>query len=118
MPAPFRPVLRTVTIASGQTVSDAERCDDATIVGIVTPAALTGIAFTFQVSADSTNGTDGTFVPLRATPGGAALSFTVAAAGAYQVDPVNFMAWKWVKVVSGSAEAADRVIALIVRPVA
>jgi hypothetical protein len=80
--------------------------------------AQTGIAFTFQVSADSTNGTDGTFVPLRATPGGAALSFTVAAAGAYQVDPVNFMAWKWVKVVSGSAEGADRVIALIVRPIA
>lgn len=53
-----------VTIASGQTVSGAAMLGGACLVGLITPAALTGTAITFQASADGS-----TYVPLHATGG-------------------------------------------------
>ena len=42
----------TVTIANGQTVSNGINLNEQQVVGLVTPAALTGVAITFQASHD------------------------------------------------------------------
>lgn len=99
----------TVTIASGGTASGAARLDRAVPVGLITPAALTGTALTFQASADGT-----TYVPVYTTAG-AAVSATVAASRYVPLDPATFRGALYLKVVSGSAEAADRAITLIVQ---
>lgn len=97
------------SIASGGTTSQAIGLPGLTLLGIQTPAALTGTALTFQVSHDGN-----TWVPLyddAATP--AEISLTVTTSRAYSLDPSKFAAWEWIKVVSGSAEAAARQIYLL-----
>lgn len=110
--APLRPVPRTTTILSGATASAAVQLEEASICGIRTPAALTGVALTFTCS--DTAG--GTFDPVM-TAAGAAYTLTVAASRYTVADPLVFLGVKWVKVVSGSAEGADRIITLYVRNV-
>lgn len=100
---------RTVTIASGQTVSGAVSLGGASLVGIITPAALTGTTLTFQASADGT-----TYVPVYTTAGVAA-SVTVAASRYTAVPPTTIPGAPYLKVVSGSAEGADRTITLVVQ---
>ena len=102
----------TATIAEGDTVSGAVSLVGVTILGLITPAALTGTALTFQVSASAA----GAYVPLHDATG-AAVSVTVAASRAYYLSPAIFAVWRAVKVVSGSAEAADRTITLLTGPV-
>jgi hypothetical protein len=99
------------SILSGQTVGVAVSLAGVSILGIVTPAALTGTTITFQVSADGT-----TYVPLYDGTN-TLVSFTVAVSRGYYLDPIIFASWRFVKLVSGAAEAADRVITLLVRPV-
>ncbi len=105
----FTPPTRTVTIANSATVSDAEATGMAgvTIVGIITAASLTGTSFTFQVSMDNS-----TFVALEDSTG-AAVTVTVESSRAYYVDPIIFLAWNYVKVVSGSAESGGDTITLV-----
>jgi hypothetical protein len=105
------PARRTVTIANGQTTSDALDCINGTVVGILTPAALTGTAFTFSVSADGV-----TYATLYDSSG-AAVSFTVAASRYVYVDPAIFAGLRYVKVISGSSEGAQRIITLVLRAV-
>jgi hypothetical protein len=105
----------TATIALSGTVSDAVALEGSMVpVGILTPAALTGTAMTFQGSLDG--------VTYRAVNnvGGSALTITVAAAKAIGFDAGTatcLMAWKYIKLVSGSAEAAERAITVVLRPV-
>jgi hypothetical protein len=105
------PSVRTVTIANGQTTSDALDCINGTVVGILTPAALTGTAFTFSVSADGV-----TYNTLY-SDAGTAVSVTVAASRYIYLDPTVFAGVRYVKVISGSAEGAQRIITLVLRPV-
>lgn len=100
-----------VTIASGQTVStSASLFLNGGIAGaILTPAALTGTALTFQVSYDNV-----TFTPLYAT-GGTAVSYTVGTSRAIPLDPAVFGSFPYLKLVSGSAEGADRTLTILVR---
>jgi hypothetical protein len=106
-------VVTTVTIAASGTVSGATfDLSDFSIVGVVTPSALTGTALTFQVSVDGS-----TFVLLQQASGAYSLA-SVAASRAIAVDPDMFRAWRYAKVVSGSAEAAERVITLVLDRVA
>lgn len=100
-----------ITIANSTTISAAVSLIGVSILGIVTPAALTGTAITFQVSADGS-----TYVPLYDSTN-TQVSVTVAASRGYYLDPAIFAAWRYAKVVSGSAEAADRTFTLLVRPV-
>jgi hypothetical protein len=97
---------QTVKIASGGTQSGAVHIADAVFIGIVTPAALTGTAFTFKVSDEK----DGIYNDLYV--GGTQLSITVAANRAIDLGPnrAALAPWKWMKIVSGSAEAVERTI--------
>ncbi len=99
----------TVTIASGQTVSNGVDIHDAVVVGIITPAALTGVALTFQGSHDNVTYKAVTKVD------GTAYTVTVAASK-YVVIPSNDLGgMRFLKVVSGTAELADRDIILVLR---
>ena len=105
----------TVTILSGATVSDAADFHSTTFSGIVMPQAFTGTTLTFQVSHD------GVLYQLLYGPTGSAVSMTVAGATpartySFTADIANELShWRWVKVVSGSAEGADRSVILWAR---
>jgi len=105
--------LSTVTIANGQTVSDALDLSRAgfSLVGIVTPAALTGATFTFQASAD------GVTYNAVYDKTGALVSVTVAASRYVVLAPADFAGIAYLKVVSGSTEGGARTIGLVARPV-
>jgi hypothetical protein len=101
----------TVTIAESGTVSTAADLVGARLVAIITPGTLTGTAMTFQGSVDNS-----TFVAVH-NDLGAAISATVAASRYIVLDPADFAGIRYIKVVSGSAEAAARTITLVARPV-
>jgi hypothetical protein len=103
----------TATIANGATVSDEmDLTSGRSLVAIQTPAALTGTALTF--TACSTSG--GTFVPVYDTSGNA-VSVTVSTSRYIPLTPASFVGIRYLKVVSGSAEAAARSITLYTREV-
>jgi len=104
-------IIKTTTIANGQTASSEVDLEGFVLVGFETPAALTGTAMTFTVASAAA----GTHKALK-TSGGSALSFTVAASGYYSVDPVNFWGVRILKLVSGSAEGAERTLTLHLMP--
>ncbi len=97
----------TATIASGQTKTGSIEISGAAFVGLVMPAAFTGTSITFEVSADGT-----TFQALY-DEFNTQVSVTVAASRTYDL-PATLTTYGFMKVVSGSAEGADRslVIAL------
>jgi hypothetical protein len=99
---------KALVIANGQQSSGAGDLTGFTLCGFFTPAALTGTTLTFEVS----TAVDGTFVPLKSTTSGTALSYTVAASGYYAVDPKDFYGVQFLKVKSGSAEGAARTVTL------
>ena len=101
----------SVTIANGQTTSTAAAVFSAGgIAGaIITPAALTGTALSFQVSLDNT-----VFTALYDTSG-SAVSYTVAANRVIPLNPDVFGSFPYLKLVSGSSEAADRTFIILVR---
>jgi len=97
------------SIASGGTTSQVIGLQGRTLLGIQTPAALTGTALTFEGSHDGE-----TFVPLYDDAGTPAqISLTVTTSRGYSLDPSKFAAWEYIKVVSGSAEGAARQIVLL-----
>ncbi len=96
-------VSAAATIAISNTVSAAIPCNGLSLVGIQLPAAFTGTAITFQGSVDGT-----TYQAVYSTISGTALSYTVAAARYIAIDPVPFYGLKFIKLVSGSTEAAAR----------
>lgn len=101
----------TVTILSGATVSNAVDLGEMCLCGIQTPAALTSITFTFQGSSDNV-----TFCPITSQDG-TAITAVVAASKLLMLAPSNFAGVRYLKVVAGSAEGADRTIILLVRAV-
>lgn len=104
---------KDVTIDNGATVSSAiELARDERPVMIQTPAALTGTAITFQASIDGT-----TYVPVYEVGGTNAYSVTVSTSRAVALDHRVFAAVNYLKLVSGSAEAAARIIKVLIRPV-
>lgn len=102
----------SVTITSGQTVSAAIDLLGQVLCQIQIPAAFTGTTLTFQSSHD-----DSTYQALY-NSGNIALSITVAAGRNYNIAPPDFAGCRFLKLVSGSAEGADRAIRLITRQVA
>jgi hypothetical protein len=109
----FRPLSRDLTIANGATTSPALRVPTETMLGLITPAALTGTSLSFLVSMDN-----GTFVPLNDSGTNAAVSVTITPGRAYAFDPILFLGWSYIKFVSNATELADRIFTLSVRPVA
>ena len=90
----------TATIASSGTISDAIDLRAYSTGGYILPASFTGTGMTFQVSADGTTYTAHSVA-----------SVTVAQGKAYAF-PAEVMAFPWVKLVSGSSEAASRSIVI------
>ena len=98
---------QTLTILSGATSSDAFAANNTVAFGLQMPAAFTGTSITFTVSADGT-----TFQALYDSTGTTAVSMTVAASRSYDL-PTALTTWKQFKIVSGSAEGADRSLVVI-----
>lgn len=111
-------IYETAAIASGQTTSGAISTgiiDTAStqLHGLEFPAAMTGTSMTFTGS----RSTDGTYVAIREVGGGSAYSVTVTASAFVPLDPRVFATFPFVKMVSGSAEGADRSVVVHKRPV-
>lgn len=100
----------TATITSGQQDSAAVDLKDFTLCGFFTPAALTGTALSFKACAT----VGGTYVPVH-DAAGTLISKTVAAARYTPLNPEDFAGLRYIKVRSGSAEGADRIITLAAR---
>lgn len=107
---PVQIVLLTspVVIANGQQESGAQDCGGLSLCGILIPAAFTGTAITFEMAATLT----GTYVPVKSTISGTALSYTVAQGAYYAIDPKDFSGVQFLKIKSGSAEGAARTLIL------
>jgi hypothetical protein len=85
------------------------------LVGLFTPAAIDGTAFTFQVSMDGT-----TFYNLYNSLG--EVNYTMAASRAIAIDPIDFSGWRFLKLRLGTAGSpnnatANRIVGCILRPV-
>lgn len=109
------PNILEAVIPTGQTTSNAVDLKGNTLLGIVTPPALTGSALTFLVSVDG-----GDYVTLKKSEdGSSAYSVNVAANLYIPVVPSTWIGIRYVKVVSGSTEtrAGDTTIKLIAGPV-
>lgn len=103
-------VIAAVTIASGQGTSAAIPTSGLSLVGIQLPAAFTGTALTFLASLDGT-----TYQPIYSTISGTALSYTVAQGHYASIDPAPFQGAKFIKLVSGSSEGADRAFSIALK---
>ena len=93
-----------VTISSSGTVSSALDLQGRALVGFLLPAAFTGTAVTFQVSADGV-----TYTAVYNTSN-SALSATVTQGREYALSPTDLLTAQYVKLVSGSSEGAARTI--------
>jgi hypothetical protein len=108
-----KPVSQSANIASGGTTSQALRVGGKFIVGLITPAALTGTTITFTGCDTAT----GTFVPIYDSDG-TAVSVAVAASRGYGLSGAEADAlapFPYIKLVSGSAEGAARVVKLLTK---
>lgn len=100
-----------LAIANSAQSSSAIDLKGFTLVGILLPAAFTGTAITFEVS----NAIGGTYVALKSTTSGTALSYTVAQGTYAAIDPKDFYGVRFLKVKSGSAEGGARTLSLALK---
>lgn len=108
----------SATIASGQTTSSEISCDLVTngeyqLHALEFPAAMTGATITFTGSRTS----GGTFVTIKEVGGSSNYTVTVTASSGVSVDPRVFATWPYIKLVSASAEGADRTIVVHLREI-
>lgn len=106
----FNPALST-TIANGQTKSAVISTGGLALCGIILPAAFTGTTLTFEACDTAA----GTFVPVKSTTSGTALSYTVAQGTFAAIDPKDFQGIAFLKIVSGSSEGALRTLKLAMK---
>lgn len=99
---------RTLTIANGATVSSTMQGQNGKLYGVVIPAAFTGVAITFQVSADNA-----TFQALYDITG-TVVSVTVAQGRSYDL-PGELVPWPSWKIVSGTAEGGARSLVVVAK---
>ncbi len=98
-----------IVVATSTTVSSAAFMKNGVAGAIIMPAALTGTAISFQVSIDDT-----VYTPLYDTSG-SAISYTVAASRVIPLNKEIFASFPYIKIVSGSAEAANRTFTILIR---
>lgn len=107
------PVVQTFTIAITAATSDAKRVTGGVIVGLLMPAAFTGTTITFTAS-DTFGGTYG---PVYDSDGNQ-VSLAVAASrriGLSGTEADALSPWPFLKIVSGSNEAAERLVKITLR---
>lgn len=102
---------QTVTIAESGTTSTAANLDGLAVMGFIIPAAFTGTTMTLLGSDDGTN-----FYSL-VNASGTALSVTVVASSYMLMSATDLMGMRYLKLVSGSSEAAARSVGIITRSV-
>ena len=95
-----------VTISNATTTSNPAQIDGL-LAEILMPAAFTGTTLTFTIS--DTQG--GTYVTAKDTAG-STISYTAAASTGIKVPTDDFRGAKFIKLVPGSSEGADRIILL------
>lgn len=100
--------VATATILSGGTVSSDVYVGEYVPVTLQMPAAFTGTSVTFQGSADGS-------LYQQIYVGGSAYTETVAAGKAVVLSGTAFAGSEWIRVVSNSAEGADRAITVVAR---
>ena len=100
-----------IDVSADATNSLGVNVENMLLCGVVFPATMTGTAITFDYSVDGTN-----FVDVKETDG-TEVSYTVSAGDMVRVDPSGwaFAGGGFLRVTSGSSEAADRKIKLIFR---
>lgn len=98
-----------ITIATSTTVSAASDLNGTSLVAILLPGTMTGVAISFQASV---NGSDFFIVKDGA---GSTVSITTAADQYIPVPAGITSSIRYIKLVSGSAEAANRTIQLITK---
>jgi hypothetical protein len=101
----FNPAL-SVAIANGQQSSAPISCGGLALCGIKLPAAFTGTTVTFEMC----DTVGGTYVPVKSTTSGTALSYTVAQGTYCAIDPKDFQGIAFLKIKSGSAEGGARTL--------
>lgn len=99
-----------VTIASGATESTAAYLGGTRCVAIVTPSSITGTSLTLKGSFDGVNYFD------LYNSSGTKLTITASSSQWIALVPADLAGAAFLKVVSGSAEAAERTITLVTRP--
>lgn len=107
-------IADTVTLANGQSLSPVVDLNGKTLLAVVIPSGWTAAAMTFQGSSDNI-----TFFDIYITTGEYA-SGTMAASQAVVVDPTVFLAFRYLKIRSGTgaspvSQVADRILTLISR---
>ncbi len=103
-------ISKSVTIAAAGTKTAAVDLKGYTLVGVQL-GAFTGTALTFEAS----SAIDGTFVVVKAGTGGSSLSYTVAQNTFVALDPKDFHALTFIKLVSGSTEGSERTLILFLK---
>lgn len=98
----------TATIAISTTTSGAVDLAGTDLIAILLPAAMTGTSIKFQASVDGTNFYD-------IYDGAGALASITTAADHYVQVPASVAPARWLKLVSGSTELAERTIQLITK---
>lgn len=93
-----------LTVASGETTSNAIDLQGHTFSGIIMPDAFTGTSLTFAVSRTF----DGDYTTLYKD--GADFSVAVEASKSVVLQPADFTVVNFLKVISSSAEGADRTL--------
>lgn len=81
------------------------------IVGIVTPSALTSTTMTLVAAIDGS--TDKAITDVY----GVSQTITISADKFIALDPAFYAGVPYIKIVTGSAEAGDRIFALIIREI-
>ena len=100
----------TVTIANNATESSAADLSGTAFIGMVLLAEFDGTSMTFKVSTDGT-----TYQPMRNLAGTLATA-TVAASNSYGIVPSDFAAWRFIKLVAGTAQTGATIITLQTLP--
>lgn len=96
----------STVIANGATASGVITLGGFSLVGIKVPASFTGTVLTFTMC----DTLAGTYVPVKTTASGTALSYTVASSGYYAIDPKDFYGINFLKIVSGTTEVGAKTL--------
>jgi hypothetical protein len=107
----FLGILNTAvstTIAAAGTTSAAISTGGFSLCGVKLPAAFTGTAISFTMC----DTVDGTYVPVKSTTSGSALSYTVAQGTYAALDPKDFQGIAFLKIVSNATEGSLRTLVL------
>lgn len=100
-----------VTIASGGTISDSVDLQGLALVQVISPSAFTGTVLEFHSSHDNV-----TFKKIH-NNSDTALSLSITADRAYNINPADFAGVRYLKLQASSTQGADRVFGFVTREV-